>query len=287
MVQLIDSDIHTREVLSWRGLNILHGWMSSCSQKLRIFLNLKNIEWQGREMDLPGGDTYSDWFLGINPRGLVPVLIWDGAVHIESNDILSLLDSAFPEPRLIPPEHETDITARLQQEDDLHLDLRALSFRFVMNRTTSSKTPEMLARYDNRGGTVQGEPDHAKRAPEITFYRSLDDNGIPDATARASALKFKMAYDDLEQRLSAAPYFLGADLTVMDIAWYVYTTRLQFAGYPFSRLHPKVHDWWQKLSEDQRFFREVQPPPPLLKSIVENQAAWARDGKSFADITGL
>jgi hypothetical protein len=44
MVQLIDSDIRTREVLAWRGLNIFHGRMSSCSQKLRIFLNLKGMD---------------------------------------------------------------------------------------------------------------------------------------------------------------------------------------------------------------------------------------------------
>ncbi len=51
MVQLLDSDIRTREVLAWRGVHILHGRMSSCSQKLRIFLNLKGIAWQGHELN--------------------------------------------------------------------------------------------------------------------------------------------------------------------------------------------------------------------------------------------
>ena len=35
------------------------------------------------------------WFLGINPRGLVPVLVHDGAVHIESNDIIQYLDKKY------------------------------------------------------------------------------------------------------------------------------------------------------------------------------------------------
>ena len=103
MVRLSDGDIRTREVLDWQGLHILHGPMSSCSQKLRIFLNLKGIEWQGHQLNLTENETYSAWFLGINPRGLVPVLIWDGAVHIESNDILALLEQEFPAPCLIPP----------------------------------------------------------------------------------------------------------------------------------------------------------------------------------------
>lgn len=44
MVQLVDSDIKSREVLGWKGVHVLHYSGSSCSQKLRIFLNLKGIE---------------------------------------------------------------------------------------------------------------------------------------------------------------------------------------------------------------------------------------------------
>jgi glutathione S-transferase len=73
-------------------------------------------------------------FLGINPRGLVPVLVHDGVVHIESNDIIQYLEQKFPTPKLIPAGHENKIAALLRHEDDLHLDLRTLSFRFVFNR---------------------------------------------------------------------------------------------------------------------------------------------------------
>ena len=41
MVQLLDSDIKTREVLDWKGIHLIHYITSSCSQKVRIFLNLK------------------------------------------------------------------------------------------------------------------------------------------------------------------------------------------------------------------------------------------------------
>jgi len=46
MVQLADGDIKTREVLDWKGVHVLHFMGSSCSQKLRVFLNLKGIPWQ-------------------------------------------------------------------------------------------------------------------------------------------------------------------------------------------------------------------------------------------------
>ena len=46
MVQLLDSDIKTREVLDWKGVHLIHYMGSSCSQKVRIFLNLKGIDWE-------------------------------------------------------------------------------------------------------------------------------------------------------------------------------------------------------------------------------------------------
>src|ERR1700687_3685734 len=115
MVQLADSDIKTREVLGWRGVHVLHYMGSSCSQKLRIFLNLKNIKWESHLVDLFTNENYSEWFLGINPRGLVPVLVHDGTVHIESNDIIQYLEKNFPTPRLIPPGHENEVTKLLER----------------------------------------------------------------------------------------------------------------------------------------------------------------------------
>ena len=126
MVQLVDSDIKTREVLGWKGVHVLHFAGSSCSQKLRIFLNLKGIKWESHLVDLPTNENFQPWFLGINPRGLVPVLVHDGAVHIESNDIIQYLEKKFPTPRLIPAGHENEVAALLKHEDDLHLDLRTL-----------------------------------------------------------------------------------------------------------------------------------------------------------------
>ena len=96
MPLLLEKDIQTREVLDWQGLHLLHFASSACSQKVRIFLNLKGIEWTPHAVNLAAQKNYEPWFLGINPRGLVPVLVHDGAVYIESNDILAYLEETFP-----------------------------------------------------------------------------------------------------------------------------------------------------------------------------------------------
>ena len=167
MVQLVDSDIQTREVLGWKGVHVLHYMGSSCSQKLRIFLNLKGIPWQSHPVDLRANENFRPWFLGINPRGLVPVLVHDGAVHIESNDIIQYLEKTFPTPKLIPAGHENEVAALLKHEDELHLDLRTLSFRFVFAPPGPPKPAEALKSYAANGsGTVQGLPDREKAAAD-------------------------------------------------------------------------------------------------------------------------
>jgi hypothetical protein len=163
MVQLTDAEVTTREVLEWRGLHLLHWHTSSCSQKLRIVLGLKGVDWTGHLVSLPKAENATPWFMGINPRGLVPVLVQDGAVHVESNDLLYWLEARYPKPRLIPNGREADIKAALAAEDALHLNLRTLSFRFVFGRNGPTKTSAQMDAYRTLGAaTVGGAPDYSK-----------------------------------------------------------------------------------------------------------------------------
>ena len=287
MVQLIDDDIRSREILDWRGLHIFHGRTSSCSQKLRIYLNLKGIEWQGHEMNLAESETYSEWFLGLNPRGLVPVLVLDGAVHIESNDIITFLEQRYPDPCLFPKDQMSKIQDLMVYEDDLHLDLRALSFRFVFGRTGINKTLEMLERYKQAGRTVGGATDQKRQGNEIDFYDRLAREGITDAAVRASAQKFRTAFNDLDRRLTSNSYYFGDNLSIIDIAWFVYASRLHIGGYPFERLHPNVHAWREDLVEDDRFAREVRLDGGVQSMIARNHADWKQACTTLADVGGL
>jgi glutathione S-transferase len=44
--------------------------MSPCSQKVRIVLAEKHIEWEGRFVDLPGKENLQPWYLELNPLGV-------------------------------------------------------------------------------------------------------------------------------------------------------------------------------------------------------------------------
>ena len=142
----------------------------------------------------------------------------------------------------------------------------------MLGRTKFNKTSKQLARYSAYPATVGGVPDRDKREKERVFYDRLAAEGLSDAAVRAAAAQFRSAFDDLECRLCAGPYFLGEALSVMDIAWNVYATRLHLGGYPFAVLHPRVDNWRETLGADERFARDVAPPPPLADSIVRNLA---------------
>jgi ganglioside-induced differentiation-associated protein 1 len=287
MVQLIDSDIKTREVLAWKGVHILHFMGSSCSQKLRVFLNLKGIPWQSHHIDLPGNENFRPWFLGINPRGLVPVLVHDGAVHIESNDIIAYLEKTFPEPRLVPRGHENNVTALLKHEDDLHLDLRTLSFRFVFAPPGPPKPAEALQSYAANGsGTVQGLVDRDKQI-QIEFWQRAAKEGFPDDAVRQSARRFRAEFEAMDRVLAQQPYLMGETLTVLDIAWLIYAHRLSLAGYPLARLHPHVFAWKERLAARPEFAKEIAPLRDGNDIVEARRRAQEAAGNTLEAVAGF
>ena len=90
-----DEQVATREVTTWRGLHLIHFQSSSCSQKVRVLLREKALDWVSHHVDLGREEHVSPWFLGINPRGVVPVLVHDGVVHVESDSSTGTSDPSW------------------------------------------------------------------------------------------------------------------------------------------------------------------------------------------------
>ena len=287
MVQLLDQDIETREVLDWTGLHLFHFWGSSCSQKARISLNLKGLPWESHLIDLASQEHYTPWYLGINPRGLVPTLVMDGEVHIESNDIIQTLDQRFPEVRLVPEGHEDQMAELLHHEDDLHLDLRTITFRFTQPRGKEPRSKEALKVYRESGsGTVRGEKDPNKDR-EIKFWETAASTGITDDAVRASAARFREALSEIDEKLGSSPYLMGDSLSVLDIAWFIYVNRLVFCSYPMERLHPNVFTWFKKLREKPEIASEIKVIPKVQEAVDANHQRQAGTGTTLSDVAGL
>ena len=215
-------------------------------------------------MDLTSGENYSDWFLGINPRGLVPILVDDGEVHIESNDIIQYLEEKFPEPKLIPEGYKTLTSELLKEEDDLHLDIRNVSFRFLFGKL-ARKRPSSIKKFEDYEGTIEGKGDSHK-VKEVNFYNDFLKQGIPVDALKQSVTKFIKVYERFEQDLANQEFLLGEEVSVLDIAWFIYTHRLDLAGYDFKKRHRAVYNWYLNLLGKEAFKKEIEEPF-ILKAV--------------------
>ena len=279
-MKLLSSDIKTKEILGWKGTHLLNYQFSACSMKTRIYLNLKKIPFTSHQINLSAGENFSEWFQGINPRSLVPVLIHDGEVHIESNDILEYLEGCFKESPLIPENMEEKIKELLKFEDNLHVDIRNITFKFLVPRFLN-KGKSVQPKAKNKA-TLNGELDSMDDVNR-NFWEHYEKYGITDEDASRSLIRFRTALEDLNDQLEDSPYILGAELSLVDIAWFIYATRIQHANYPLQRLHPNVSGWYERLYANVLFRKEVRRPLIMQFVLYVHSLILRLKGRSIED----
>jgi glutathione S-transferase len=218
---LNDADVTTREVKEWQGIHLFHFDMSSCSQKVRIVFRELDLPFTPHPINLMRGEQESDWYLGINPKGEVPVLVHNGAVHTESNDIIQYIDENFASPeKSLLPQSESErrvMQALLDMENDLHGDLRTVTFTYLA-------------------------PDKKKRS------------GNRDSLGFIG--RFHGAFQALDERLASNAYLLGDRLSLLDVSWFITIYRLERAGYPLDE-HPRLAAYFSRILQRPSFQREI------------------------------
>jgi glutathione S-transferase len=83
-------------------LELYHNLASTCSQKVRLCLAEKRLDYVSHEISLADFENLSEEYLAINPHGVVPTLIHDGETILESSVICEYLDEIYPVPALSP-----------------------------------------------------------------------------------------------------------------------------------------------------------------------------------------
>jgi GST-like protein len=112
-----------KEVESLKGIHLYHSAISNCAMRVRIVLEEKRLPWESHHLDLLKGETHTEAYFGINPYGVVPTLVDDGVVIIESDDIMEYLDDKYPEPPLRPADtaRRAEIHAWLKLATGIHV----------------------------------------------------------------------------------------------------------------------------------------------------------------------
>jgi glutathione S-transferase len=75
---------------------------STCSQKVRLVLAEKRLDWEDRQIVFAKNEHLADAYLKLNPNGVVPTLVHDDRVIVDSSVIMEYLDEVFPDPPMVP-----------------------------------------------------------------------------------------------------------------------------------------------------------------------------------------
>src|SRR5215813_7189722 len=86
------------------------------SQKVRVVLAEKDLEFERVNVDLGKSEQRTPEFLRLNPYGKVPVLVDDDEVVYDSTVINEYLEEEYPLPRLMPEDSQGRARVRLLED---------------------------------------------------------------------------------------------------------------------------------------------------------------------------
>ena len=159
-------------------------WRSLATYRVRIALRLKDIPFEEISVDLLAGEQFRSDYDAINPEHVVPTLIDGDRRLFQSMAILEWLEERHPEPPLLPGDPDERAYAR--------------ALALVTVADTHPLTVPRVRRH-------------------LAEALSLDAAGVEAWGAHFIAEGLK-TYEKLFDRRPPAPYALGAQLTVADIA---------------------------------------------------------------------
>ena len=222
-------------------LKLYHNDMSVCAAKVRIALAEKSLGFEGVHMELRAGDTQKPEYLKLNPNAVVPTLVHDRSVVIESTVICEYLEDAFPENRLRPDNAFDTARMRLwtkQLDEGLHIAVGNLSMCIAFRHQLLAKTPAELAAY------YAGIPSAETRERR----RQSVELGMDSPAFRPSLERWRTFCADAERALEDGEWLAGRSFSLADIGYTPYMIRLEQLGLATLWKHrPRLAAWRERL----------------------------------------
>lgn len=186
---------------------------STCSQKVRICLWEKELEFSEKKLDLFKGDQLTPEYKVLNPNGVVPTLIHDDEIIIDSSVIIEYLDEAFPDVPLSP----ASAVGRAHMREWLRFfeevpapAVRVPSYNQVFLRHFQSMSEEEFIAF--------GESKPLRK----DFFLKMGRTGYSEAEMQQAEGRLRMSIERIESALEkAGPWLLGeyslADICILPV----------------------------------------------------------------------
>jgi glutathione S-transferase len=221
-------------------LELYHGTTSVCAQKARLTLAEKGLEWESHLMAL-NGDQLDPAYLKLNPNGVVPTLVHDGNVIVESTVIMHYLDDTFPAPPLMP-RHPLDRTRAhlFKKLMDEYIHPACIVFTFA----TANRAPLASLSKEQRDAQLAKAP--LQRQSE--YKRAAVEEGLGSPMGREATKSFEKLIHWIQESVKRGAWLAGPDYSLADIAATPYMVRLEMLK--LSRMwdnKPGVAEWWERI----------------------------------------
>lgn len=258
-------------------LTLYHHGSSVCAAKVRIILYEKGLEWRGEYVDVLAGEQFEPAYLKLNPNAVVPTLIHDGKVVIESTVICEYLDDLFPDSPLRPEDAYAAAQMRIwtkRVDERLHPMTSVLTYTASHRHTILDNNSA-----DQVEGIINETRDPVKRARK----REWIELGMDAPTAMQAVAEFKRTMTDMDNVLAEQPWLAGDTYSLADAALSPYLNRLSMLSMdPFWQRYANVADWFGRVRSRASFepalFAWV--PDGLRNSLATNGAkSWPKVAK--------
>lgn len=204
-------------------LKLYHGSTSVCSAKVRVGLAERGLDWEGQVLNLAKGDQNADWYLALNPKGVVPTLVDDDLVIVESSVILEYIDRLGDGPGLMPADPQQRVAAAMWLTEciDIHAAINTMTFSTGKRRQIlSSKTPEEI----EAGISRMANPFNAMKRRDIL------DNGVTSPHVEVAFFTLRLMFQKMQSALEQTPWLVGQGYSIADAAIIAYVDRLDRLG---------------------------------------------------------
>ena len=222
---------------------LYHNDMSVCAQKVRMTLAEKQLEWESHHLDLRAGDQQKPEYVKLNPNAVVPTLVDNGAVIIESTVICEYLDDAYPETNLRPKDAAARARMRLwtkQLDEGIHAATSTISNGIAFRHQKLAWGMAKLEEFHRK------MPNSARRAQSWeNITKGVESRYFVGATKR-----FDQLLSDMEEALTNGGWLAGNEYSLADISYAPYITRLDHLQLQFLWDHrPGIANWYERLRE--------------------------------------
>ncbi len=249
-------------------LTLYHGATAVCAAKVRVTLAEKGVGYESRPINLHTGEQFDPEYMKLNPNAVVPTIVHDGRVLIESTVINEYLDDVFPAPALRPADPYGRARVRLwtKREDAIHDAINTMTASILFRAELMQKPPE------ERRKRYEKIPDLAKRAK----WAEIMDKGVESRFVDEALARFAKLFRDMEKALADGPWLTGDDFTLADIGLISFFYRLEMlecAG-TWREHFPRVTDWFERCKARPSFKTAIldHVPPPAFESYRAHSA---------------